>query len=157
MNPLALREPEEEELRDLARRLGAAKKELMVMGKVVVGQPGDTATEAHELVSEVGEAIKASRELIKAALRGMGAASDISEVSGLARLPQPPPVRPSLGDLAPPAGPPRNYPANPVWLPQSTPAASIWPPPYPALQGNPHRRRERAGKSHAGSDGGPGE
>jgi hypothetical protein len=72
---LAPREPEEEELRDLARRLGAAKKELMAMGKdLVVGQPADTATEAHELVSEVGEAIKASRELIKAALRGLGAA-----------------------------------------------------------------------------------
>jgi hypothetical protein len=115
---LAVREPEQEELRDLARRLGAARKELMAMGRdLVVDQPADTATEAHKLVSEAGEDIKASRELIKAALRGMGAASDISEISGLARLPRPPPVRPSMGDLAPPAGPPRNYLANPTWLP----------------------------------------
>jgi hypothetical protein len=127
---LALREPEEEELRDLARRLGATKKELMAMGKdLVMGQPADMATEAHELVSEVGEAIKASRELIKAALRGLGAASDISEISGLAGLPRPLPVRPSMGDLAPPAGIPQSYPTHPVWPPQSTPAVSTWPPP----------------------------
>ncbi len=73
-------EPAEERLRDLTRKLGAAKKEIMAMNRsLMVGQPGSLATEAHELASEAGEAIKASRETIKAALRGMGSASDISE------------------------------------------------------------------------------
>jgi hypothetical protein len=53
---------------------------------LVVNQSAATATEAHELVGEAGEAIKASREMIKAALRGMGAASDISEVSSQFRI-----------------------------------------------------------------------
>ncbi len=116
---LGVREPDEEELCDLAKRRGAAKKELMAMGRdLMVKQPADTATEAHELVSKAGEAIKASWETIKAALRGMGAASDISEISCLVRPPRPPPARPSMGNLAPPA-----------WPPQGTPATSVWPPP----------------------------
>ncbi len=83
-----VQEPDEEELRDLAKKLGAAKKELMAMSRdLVVNQPAAKATEAHELVSEAGEAIKASRETIKAALRGLGAASDISEISCFGRIP----------------------------------------------------------------------
>jgi hypothetical protein len=105
---MGVQEPDENEMRDLAKKLGAAKKELMAMGRdLVVNQPAAIATEAHELVSEAGEAIKASRETIKAALRGMGAASDISEISCLAGLPRPPPARPSMGNLAPPAWPSR--------------------------------------------------
>jgi hypothetical protein len=127
---MGVREPDEEGLRDLAKRLGAAKKELMATGKdLVVNQPTATATEAHELVGKAGEAIKASREMIKAALRRMGAALDISEVSSLAGLPRPPPARPSMGNLVPPAWPPWGQPANPAWFPQSTPAAAVWPPP----------------------------
>ncbi len=121
---MGVQEPDEEELHDLAKKLGAAKKELMAMGRnLVVNQPAATATEAHELVSEAREAIKASRETIKAALRGMGAASDISEISCLAGPPCPPPARPSMGNLAPPAWPPRGQSANRAWPPQSTPAA----------------------------------
>ncbi len=71
-------------------------------GDLMVNQPVDTATEAHELISEAGEAIKASWEIIKAALRGMGGTSDISEVSSLVMLPRPPPARPSMGILEPP-------------------------------------------------------
>jgi hypothetical protein len=71
--------------------------------------------EAHKLISEAGEAIKTNREIIKAALRGLGAASDISEVSSLVVPPQPPPARPSMGNLAPPAWPPRGNPAAPAW------------------------------------------
>jgi hypothetical protein len=124
-----VREPDEEELRDLAKRLGAAKKELMALGRdLMVNQPADMATEAHELVSEAGEAIKASRETIKAALRGMGVASDISEISSLVVPPRSPPARPSMGVLTPPVWPPRDHPANPVWPLQGTPAASAWPP-----------------------------
>jgi hypothetical protein len=125
-----VQEPDEEELRDLARKLGTARKEIMTMARdLVVNQPATAATEAHELVSEAGEAIKASRETIKAALRGMGAASDISEISCLAGVPRPPPVRPAMGNLVLPAWPPRGQPAVPTWPPQSTPAASVWPPP----------------------------
>jgi hypothetical protein len=65
----------------------------MAMGRdLMVNQSAATATEAHELVSEVSEPIKASRETIKVALRGMVAASDISEVSCSAGLPRPTPV-----------------------------------------------------------------
>jgi hypothetical protein len=43
------------------------------------------ATEATRLASEACDAIKVSRESIRAALREMGAASDISEASGPVR------------------------------------------------------------------------
>jgi hypothetical protein len=96
-----VQEPDEEGLRDLARKLGTVKKEIMTMNRsLVVGQPASLATEAHELASEAGEAIRASRETIKAALRGMGAASDISQASGHTGAPHPPPARPALGSLA---------------------------------------------------------
>jgi hypothetical protein len=98
-----VQEPDEEELRDLARKLGAAKKEIMTMSRgLVVDQPATIATETHELASEAGEAIMASRETIKAALRGMGAASDISEISCPAGAPRLSPARPAMGSLAPP-------------------------------------------------------
>jgi hypothetical protein len=107
-------EPDEKELRDLARRLGAVKKELMTMGRdLMVNQPAATATEAHKLLSEAGEAIKANRGIIKAALRGLGAASDISEASSLIVPPLPPPLRPTMGNLVAPAGhAPHNDPAG---------------------------------------------
>jgi hypothetical protein len=43
-------------------------------------------TEATRLSDEACENIRVSRELIRAALRDMGAASDISEVSGPVRM-----------------------------------------------------------------------
>jgi hypothetical protein len=65
-------EPDKEELRDLAKRLGTVKKELMTMGgDLMVNQPAARATEAYELVSEAEEAIKANRGIIKAAFRGL--------------------------------------------------------------------------------------
>ncbi len=98
-----VQEPDEEELRTLARKLGTAKKEIMALNRgLVVGQPAPIATEANELASEAGEAIKASRETIKAALKGMGAASDISEISSPIGAPRLPPARPAMGSLAPP-------------------------------------------------------
>jgi hypothetical protein len=123
-----VQEPDEERLRDLARKLGTAKKKIMAMDRsLVVGQPANLATEANELASEAGEAIRASMETIKAALRGMGAASDISEASGPTRAPQPPPVRPVLGSLAT-AWAPRGQTVTPAWPPQSTPTTTTWPP-----------------------------
>ncbi len=112
---MGVQEPDEEELRGLARMLGAAKKDIMTMSRgLVVKQSATLAIEAHELASEAGEAIRASRETIKAALRGMGAASDISEISCLAGAPRPPPARPVMGNLAPPAWPPRGQQAVPA-------------------------------------------
>ncbi len=68
-----VRKPDEEELRDLARKLGPIKNELMTMGRnLMVNQPAATATEAHELISEAEEAIKANRGIIKAALKRAG-------------------------------------------------------------------------------------
>jgi hypothetical protein len=56
----------------------------MAMGRdLMVNQPAATASEAHELVSEAGEAIRANQRTIKAALRGLGVASDMSETSSL--------------------------------------------------------------------------
>jgi predicted transcriptional regulator with HTH domain len=90
-----VQETDKEGLRDLARKLGAVKKELMAMGRdMMVNQPAAMASEAHELVSEVGEAIKASQKIIKAALRGLGVASNISETSSLGAPPHLSPGRP---------------------------------------------------------------
>jgi hypothetical protein len=76
-----IQDPGEERLRDLARKLGTAKKEIMALSRSLkVGQPASIAKEANRLASDAGEAIKSSRQTIKAALRGLGAASDISEV-----------------------------------------------------------------------------
>jgi hypothetical protein len=83
---------------------------------LMVGQAASIATEANRLASDAGEVIKSSRETIKAALRGLGAASDIPEVSGPTRAQRPPPTRPVLGDL------------NAEWAMGSRPAASRWPP-----------------------------
>jgi hypothetical protein len=119
-----VQEPDEERLWDLARKLGAAKKEIMAMDRsLVVGQPANLATEAHELASEAGEAIRASRETIKAALRGMGVASDISEASGPTGVPRLLPARPALGSLTA-AWAPRGQPVTPAWPLQSTPTTT---------------------------------
>jgi hypothetical protein len=103
-------EPDEGELRDLAKKLGAVKRELMTLGRgLMVNQPPATATEAHELVSEAEEAIRTSQRTIKAALRGLGAASDTSEASSLSIFPLP--QRPVMVSLA----------APPPWPPQAEP------------------------------------
>jgi hypothetical protein len=97
-----LTDPEETVLRGFGKQLGSSKKEIMALSKnLVVGQQASVATEATRLASEAGDAIKMSRESIRAALREMGAASDISEISGPVR---PPPMvsgRPVVGGLEP--------------------------------------------------------
>jgi hypothetical protein len=90
-----VQDPSEERLRELTRKLEAARKEVMDINRgLMVAPRASTATEAHQLASKAGEAIKASRETIKVALRGMGAASDILEVSSPTRTVRPPPTRP---------------------------------------------------------------
>jgi hypothetical protein len=99
-------EPEEGGLHDLAKRLGAVKREL---GRgLMVSQPPALAMEVHELLSEAEEAIWSSQRMIKAALRGLGAASDISEASRLDDVP--PLQRPVMGSLAVPSPPARTKP-----------------------------------------------
>jgi hypothetical protein len=78
--------PDETILHGFGKQLGNSKKEIIAVSKdLMVGQPADVATEAARLASEACDAIKASRELIRAALRELGAASDISEASGPVR------------------------------------------------------------------------
>jgi hypothetical protein len=78
----------------LGRHLGNSKKEIMALSRsLIVGQSASMATEATRLVDEAGEAIKANRESLRAALRGLGVASDISEASGPTWAQHPPPAR----------------------------------------------------------------
>ncbi len=79
---------------------GNSKKEIMALSRsLIVGQSASVATEATRLADEAGEAIKSSREAIRAALRGMGVASDISEASGPNRAARRhPPTRPAGGE-----------------------------------------------------------
>ncbi len=95
---------------------------------LMVGQAASVAVEATRLANEAGEAIKVSREMIRVALRGLGAASDISEASGPTRAQQPPPARPVMGNLDPDwVGGPRA--AASGWPYDYTPANAAWPPP----------------------------
>ncbi len=81
-----LTDPEETVLRGFGKQLGSLKKEIMALSKdLAVGQSASVAMEATRLASEACDAIRTSRESIRAALREMGAASDISEASGPVR------------------------------------------------------------------------
>ncbi len=82
-----IQHPDETTLRGLAKHLGNSKKEIMGLSRsLMVGQAASVATKATRLANEAGEAIKSSRELIRAA-------SDISEASGPTRAQRPPPRR----------------------------------------------------------------
>ncbi len=97
-----IQDPDEAALRCYAKQLGNSKKEIMALSRsLMVGQVASIAVEATRLANEAGEAIKSSREVIRAALRGLAAASDISEASGPTRAQWPPPTKPVMGDLDP--------------------------------------------------------
>jgi hypothetical protein len=97
-----LNDPEETVLRGFGKQLGSSRKEIMALSKdLAVGQPACVATEATRLASEACDAIRVSRESIRAALREMGAASDISEVSGPVRSRPALPGGASMGRLDP--------------------------------------------------------
>jgi hypothetical protein len=73
-----IQDPDETTLRGFGKHLGNSKKEIMALSRsLMVGQSASVAIEATRLTKEASEAIKPSRELIRAALRGLGAASDI--------------------------------------------------------------------------------
>jgi hypothetical protein len=97
-----LTDPEETVLRGFGKQLGASRKEIMALSKnLAVGQPAGVATEATRLASEACDGIKLSREAIRAALREMGAASDISEASGPVRSRPLLQEKPLMGRLEP--------------------------------------------------------
>jgi hypothetical protein len=119
-------DPDETILRGFGKQLGSSKKEIMAVCKdLVVDQPADVAMEATRLAGETCDAIKASRESIRAALRELGAASDISEASGPIRAQLPLSVRPVMGSI------------DPEWAAGSRPAASTW------FQRRPPRGRQQ--------------
>jgi hypothetical protein len=106
----AVSEPEEEGLRDLSKKPGVAKKELMALSRdLMISQAPALAAEAHELAGEAEEAIRSGQKAIKAALRGLGVASDISEAGSLNIAPSP--WRPAVGS---PAAPPPLVQAGPA-------------------------------------------
>jgi hypothetical protein len=139
-------DPDETILRGFGKQLGNSKKEIMAVSKdLVVDQSADVAMEATRLAGEACNTIKASRESIRAALRELGAASDISEASGPTRAQLLPSARPVLENIDPewavgsrlaaPAWfqrPPQARPAagnaEPGWPAEARPVASGWPP-----------------------------
>jgi hypothetical protein len=114
---------EETVLRGFGKQLGSSKKEIMALSKdLAVGQSASVATESTRLASEACDAIKTSQESIRAALREMGAASDISQASGPVRARPLQQERPVMGRLEP-AG---QRPAVPAWLQQPLPPPPEW-------------------------------
>jgi hypothetical protein len=134
-----LNDPEEAVLRGLGKQLGGSRKEIMALSRSLVsGQPAGVATEAARLADEACENIRVSRELIRAALRDMGAASDISEMSG--------PVRPRTmmqGRQATGQGPVVPMPAARQRPPRETGSSS--PPPPETGNSGPLQRGRRRG------------
>jgi hypothetical protein len=111
---LAKDSPEEGRLRDLGRKLGVAKKELMALGRdLMMSQGPALAAEAHHLAGEAEDTIRIGQRVIRTALRGLGVASDISEVGSLDSLHTPRgPLRPlsPCGPRPPQAGPTERQP-----------------------------------------------
>jgi hypothetical protein len=110
-----MQDPDETTLRGFGKHLGISKKEIMAVSRsLMMDQSAGVAMEATRLASEACDAVKASRESIRAALRGLGAASDISEVSGSTRAQWPPSARPAAGNI------------DPEWSMGARPAVSGW-------------------------------
>ncbi len=110
-----VQDPDETILRGFGKQLENSKKEIMAIGKdLVINQPTGVAMEASWLAGQACDAIKASREAIRAALRELGAASDISEASGPTRAKWPPSARPVVGNI------------DLEWAMGGHPAASGW-------------------------------
>jgi hypothetical protein len=142
-----LNDPEENVLRGFGKQLGSSRKEIMALSKsLAAGQPASVVTEATRLADEACENIRLSRELIRTALRDMGAASDISEASGPARtrsaakggaiMGRRPAVPLPTGPQRPPPREWEHRPPPPArtasggmwadWAPQQTPANPPW-------------------------------
>jgi hypothetical protein len=116
-----LMDPDDTTLRGFGKQLGSSKKEIMALSKdLAVDQPADVAMEATRLAGEACDAIKACRESIRATLRELGTASDISEASGPTRARLQQQEKPAMRRL------------DPEWVAGPQPATSMWsqrPPP----------------------------
>jgi hypothetical protein len=141
-----MQDPDKTTLRGFGKQLGNSKKEIMALSRsLMLDQSAGVAMEATRLAGEACDAIKASRESIRAALRGMGAASDISEASGPTGTRGPPPMRPVVGNIDPQwatgtrsaasgwaqqqsATRPAVGNMDPDWTTEARPAALGWPP-----------------------------
>ncbi len=89
--------PEEERLRALGQELSKAKRALMLLGRVLMmSQDPSLAAGAHKLAREAEDAIRAGQQNVRAALRRLGAASDISKTGSMDLL-VPRGVRPRAG------------------------------------------------------------
>ncbi len=74
----------EDRLRPLGRELSKAKRELMLLGRVLMmSQDSSLAANAHEMTSEAEDAIRTGQQRVRAALRRIGAASDIAETGSM--------------------------------------------------------------------------
>jgi hypothetical protein len=110
-----MQDSDETTQRGFGKQLGNSKKEIMALSRsLMLDQSAGVAMEASRLASEACNAVKASRESIRAALRGLGAASDISEASSPTGTRGPPPTRPVVGNI------------DPEWVAGVRPAASGW-------------------------------
>jgi hypothetical protein len=77
-------EPEEAGLRALGQKLSKVKGDLLSLGRaLMLSQDASLAAGAHELVRKAEEAIRAGQQKVRAALRGIGATSDISETGSV--------------------------------------------------------------------------
>jgi hypothetical protein len=137
-----MQDPDETTLRGFGKQLGNSKKEIMAVSRgLMTDQPAVVAMEATRLASEACDVIKASRESIRAALRGMGAASDISEASGPTRAQWPPSARPAVGNI------------DPEWSMGAQSAATGWaqrPLPARSAAGNTEWTRETGQQPQSG-------
>jgi hypothetical protein len=74
-------EPNEDNLRLLGQDLNKARGSLMSLGRtLMLSQDPTLAASAHELVAEAEEALRVGQQRVRAALKRIGATSDISEI-----------------------------------------------------------------------------
>jgi hypothetical protein len=77
-------EPNEANLKLLGRDLNETKNSLMLLGRVLMlSQDSTLVASAHALVAEAKEAIQAGQQRVRATLRRLEAASDISETGSV--------------------------------------------------------------------------
>jgi hypothetical protein len=165
-----MRDPDETTLRGFGKQLGNSKKEIMALSRsLMLDQSAGVAMEATRLASKACDAVKASRESIRAVLRELGTASDISEASGPTGARGPPPTRPVVGNIDPEWATgawlaasgwaqrssttrPAVGNIDPEWTTEARPVASGWPPvhtpattAWPPMESLPRPRIKGAG------------
>jgi hypothetical protein len=78
-------EPNETNLRSYGQEMSKAKGSMMSLGRVLMlSQDTTLAVSVHELVAEAEETIWTGQQQVRAALRKIGATSDVSEAGSVA-------------------------------------------------------------------------